>query len=102
MLTIILSLWAMANHLYFLNNSSLPAYAFAFLIELDHPLRFLYAFFFLAVTTSSLLPVYFILKFETFFQAIQTINERLSLLMNIYLVFDLAALVIILIRNIRG
>lgn len=98
--TIILSLWAMANHLYFLNNNSLPA--FVFLIRLDHPLRFLYAFFFLIVTTSFLLPIYSIIKSEIFFQIIQTVNERLSILMNIYLIADVIALIIILIRNIRG
>lgn len=101
-LIIVLSLWAMVNHLYFLNNYTVPTNAIAFLAGFNHPLRAIYAFSLLLVTPTFLLPIYFVLRSEKFFQIIQDVFERFYLLMNIYLFIDLAALVIILIRNFRG
>lgn len=101
-LIIVLSLWAMINHLYFLNNYSIPPYVIALLAGLNHPLRALYAFSLVLVMPTFLLPIYFILRSEKFFQIMQEIFERLYLLMNIYLFIDLSAVVIILIRNFRG
>lgn len=101
-LVIVISLWAMVNDLYFLNNYSLPSYVLAFLGGFGHPLRVLYVFCFLFVTPTFMLPVYFVLRSEKFLQMTRAVVERLSLLMNIYLFIDLAALAIILIRNIRG
>ncbi len=101
-LIIVLSLWAMANHLYFLLETSLPSQIIGFFVGFDHPLRALYVVILILVTPTFLVPVYFLLKSEKFFQFIQEGIERLSLLMTLYLFLDLAALAVVLIRNIRG
>jgi len=101
-LIIVLSLWAMANHLYFLLETSLPPQIIGFFVGFDHPLRVLYVVIIILVTPTFLVPAYFLLKSEKFFQFIQEGIERLSLLMTLYLFLDLAALAVVLIRNIRG
>lgn len=100
-LIIVLSLWAMANHLYFLLETSLLPQMIGFFVGFDHPLRVLYVVILILVTPTFLVPVYFLLKSEKFFQFIQESIERLSLLMTLYLFLDLAALAVVLIRNIR-
>ena len=98
----VISLWAMVNHLYFLNGAPAPQNLITFFTKFDHPLRALYVSSFLLVTPTFLFPVYFVFRSEVFFQFVKDLVERLSLLSSLYLVVDLAALAIILFRNLRG
>lgn len=98
----IISIWAMVNHLYFLNGAPALQNVITFFTKFDHPLRALYVGSFLLVTPTFLFPVYFVFRSEVFFRIVQYLVERLSVLMSLYLVVDLAALAIILIRNLRG
>lgn len=101
-LAIIISIWAMFSNLYFLKELSPPPYVFSILIGFEHPLRSLYAITFALLASTFLIPSYLILQFEKPYQFIKDGLDRLSLLMTLYLFFDFAALIVILIRNIRG
>lgn len=99
---IILSIWAMVSNLYFLKELSPPPYVFSILIGFAHPLRSLYTITFALLASTFLIPSYFILLYQKPYQFIKDGLDRLSLLMTLYLFFDFAALIVILIRNIRG
>ena len=101
LLVIITSLWAMVSYLFFLMQISVPGDFINFVAGLAHPLRFLYAIALVVVGITVLLPVYFMLRSEKFFQATQGFFERLSLLSMFYLFFDVIGLIIVLVRNIR-
>lgn len=98
-LVIILSLWSIFNQTYFLREMSPPPWLGEFAIRTGRPLVGLYALALAFTTLSFALPTYFILKSDKVLNAIQEGMDRLSLLMTLYLVFDAAALVIILVRN---
>lgn len=99
-LVTIVSLWAIAGHLYFFRESSMPPQVIAFFVGFDHPLRVLYSVTLLIVVPTILIPTYFILASDKFFRFVEESIERLSTLMILYLVVDIAAGVILLIRNI--
>lgn len=99
-LVLIISLWAMINHLYFIREASFPPEFIGFFVQTSRPLRMLYILAFLIVAPTFLLPTYFILKSEKVLSFIREVIERLSLLMIMYLVMDLAAFVIVIVRNI--
>jgi len=99
-LILILSIWGIANHLYFLTSFSLPSAWLGFIASFGHPLRTIYILAIIAVSLSLGIPVYAALKSEKFFRLLQEGIDRLSLLMTIYLFADLAAVIIIIIRNI--
>ena len=85
------------NQLYFLNG--LPAGAFEFLLHSGHPLRYLYGAALGASIGASTLTLYFTATSEKFTNAALNIIERLSLLTTLYLLLDIAALVIVIVRN---
>ena len=99
-LVLIVCLWAIADYLFFILDTSVPGQTIDFLVNLKHPLRFLYgvglAFAGLTVT----LPTYFILRSDKFLGFIKGLFERLSLLAQIYLFFDFIGLIIVIIRNV--
>jgi hypothetical protein len=97
---LILSAWGIISQLLFLWNVSLPASAIRFLAQSGHPVRIMYAASLAVVLPSVGVPVYFFLRSDRLFRSIQDLSERLSLLTVFYLFFDLAGLVIVLIRNI--
>ena len=84
---------------YFLSDVEIPESIFILLINASRPLRFIYAISLFITSVTIVLPVYFILKSEKVLRASLNIIERLSLLMTLYLVLDLGALVVVLIRN---
>ncbi|MBC8503985.1 MAG: hypothetical protein ISR58_20455 [Anaerolineales bacterium] len=98
-LIILASIWGMINQLYFLSDVEIPESIFILLINASRPLRFIYAISLFITSVTIVLPVYFILKSEKVLRASLNIIERLSLLMTLYLVLDLGALVVVLIRN---
>ena len=99
-LVTIVSLWAIAGHIYFFRESSMPPQVIAFFVGFDHPLRVLYSVTLLIVVPTILIPTYFVLASDKFFRFVEESVERLSTLMILYLVVDIAAGVILLIRNI--
>lgn len=99
-LVIILSLWSIFDQMYFLRQMSPPDWLFVLAAQTGRPLVTLYALALVAVTVSILLPTYFILRSDRVLQIVQDGMERFSLLMIMYLFFDLAALVVVIIRNI--
>ena len=99
---IILSIWAMVSHLYFLMEISPPPQIINIIIGFTHPLRSIYAITFSLLASTFLIPSYLILQLKKPYQFIKDGLDRLSLLMTLYLFFDFAALIVILIRNIRG
>lgn len=98
-LVLIASVWAMLGYAFFLFNVQLSGETIAFLVQLAHPLRFLYAVTLAFVGTSFLIPAYFILRSDRFLQVTRGIYERISVLALFYLFFDAAGLVIVIARN---
>jgi len=96
---LILSLWAMISQIFFLANLRLPAAVMAFLVSSAHPLRVIYAVLLALTGMSFLLPAWTALRRGRGLSVLGSALERLSLLAVLYLVFDAAALVIVVIRN---
>jgi hypothetical protein len=96
---LILSLWAMISQLFFLTGVQLPEGVIAFLVNSAHPLRVIYAALLALTGISFLLPAWAALRQDSGLRAIGSVVERLGLLALLYLVFDAAALVIVVIRN---
>lgn len=98
-LVLILSLWAIAEQLYFLLNMKPPALLVDFLVHTDHPFRALQAGVIMLVSATFLIPTVLLLRSSKVPRFVEGLIDRLSLLTMFYLVFDLAGLVIVLIRN---
>lgn len=99
-LVLIISLWSMFNQAYFMNGWTVPAGLGGFVAATGRPLVALYGLAIGFVFITVALPTYSILQSEKFHKGVQEVIERLSLLMLLYLTFDAAALVTIIIRNI--
>lgn len=98
-LVLVLSLWAIAEQLYFLLNLSFPTVIVDFLMHTAHPFRVLQAGVVGLVSVTFLLPTVLMLRSGKAIRFVEGLIERLSLLTMFYLVFDVAGLVIVLIRN---
>lgn len=98
-LVVTLSLWSIFDQMYFLRHISPPEWLVIAAIQTARPLVFLYGLALAAIMLSTLLPTYFILRLDGILKIVQDAIERFSLLMIMYLVFDLAAVIIIIIRN---
>jgi hypothetical protein len=98
-LVLVLSLWAMVSQLFFLANVRLPDAIIAFLVRSGHPLRVLYTVIPAVVTASFLVPVVLVARSGRGTGIMGGLIDRLGLLSTFYLVFDAAAFVIVVIRN---
>lgn len=99
-LALIVSLWAMVSQLYFLLGVSVPDALIASFVHVSHPVRILYGIALAAVTPTVFVPTFFALRSDKALQFTRGLIERVSLLTMFYLLFDVAALVIVIIRNI--
>jgi hypothetical protein len=99
-LVLITSLWAMASYLYFILQVTLPEQTIALFVNLNHPLRFLYAISLPVIGVTVAIPTYFILRSEKFLQFIKGLFERLNVLTQVYLFFDFIGLIIVIVRNV--
>ena len=99
-LVMIASLWAMVSYLFFILEVSIPRQTIEFLVNLKHPLRFLYAISLILVGLTVTLPTYFILRSDKLLGFLKGLFERLSLLTLFYLFFDIVGLIIVIIRNV--
>jgi hypothetical protein len=98
-LVLVMSLWAMVTQLFFLANVHIPGAIIAFLVRSGHPARMLYAIVLAVVGASFLLPVLPLVRPGSGTGFMAGLIDRLGLLSTFYLVFDVAALVIVVIRN---
>ena len=98
-LVIMLSLWSIFNQTYFIRAVQLSEQFISFYIGTGRPLVALYITALLFVSISVALPTYAILTSSKVEKSILEGFDRLSTLMILYLVFDVAALFIILFRN---
>lgn len=100
LIVIIIAVWSMFNQAYFLNEWVTPEWLASLVVSTGRPLVALYGLAFGVVFITVALPTFSILRSEKLHKGIQEAIERLSLLMLLYLFFDAAALVTIIIRNI--
>ena len=98
-LVVILSLWSIFNQTYFIRAIQPSEQFVGFFIGTGRPLVALYITALLLVGLSVALPTYAIMTSSKVEKSILEGFDRFSTLMILYLVFDVAALVIILIRN---
>ena len=98
-LFLILSVWAMLSQLYFLAAVQTPGWFIFLMARTGHPVRILYALALILVTPTLALPAWFALRSEKFLKSVNSLIERLSLLSGLYLFFDVAGLIIVIIRN---
>jgi hypothetical protein len=98
-LVLVLALWAVLAQLFFLANVRFPDAIIGFLVRAPHPLWIIYAALVIVVGATMVLPAWAVLRQGRGLQVIGSLIERLGLLAMFYLVFDIAALVIIAIRN---
>jgi len=99
LLIVLLSMWSILNHLYFLIPFTLPQILIVTLVRFAPSLQSLYIVILFPVFISISIPVYFSIKSEVFINFLQNIIERLSVLMSVYLLLDLAAIGMVIIRN---
>jgi len=98
-LVLLTGLWAMISQLYFMLEVSVPGPVIEYLVDLNHPVRFLYMISLVAVGVTITIPTYMILRSNRFLQMYRGLLERLSLLTLFYLFFDVIGLVIVIVRN---
>lgn len=99
-LVVITSLWAMTSYLFFMLQVSIPEAGIIFLVNLRHPLRFLYVVLLSFVGLTVAIPTYLVLQSKKFLHSMQRLFERLSLLTLFYLFFDFVGLIIVIFRNV--
>jgi hypothetical protein len=98
-LVLLTSLWAMVSQLFFMLEVSVPGSVIEHLVNLNHPVRFLYMISLVAVGVTVTVPTYMILRSTRFLQIYRGLLERLSLLTLFYLFFDGIGLIIVIVRN---
>jgi hypothetical protein len=101
LLILVASVWGMISQLLFLWNVSLPIQVIEFLRNSGHALRILYAVSLAVVIATIVLPVYLFIRSKKATAIMQSLMERLSLITMFYLIFDVAGLMIVIIRNIN-
>ena len=96
---LVMALWAMVTQLFFMTNARVPGAIIALLVGSGHPARLLYAGVLALVGASFLIPGVLVVRSGGESGFMTGLIDRLGLLSTFYLVFDAAALVIVLIRN---
>ena len=99
LLVLLLSAWGIISQLLFLWHINLPEPAIQFLAHSGRPLRYLYAGSLAVVIPAIALPVYFFLKSDRMLAWILDLADRLSVLVGLYLFFDVIGIIIVIIRN---
>jgi hypothetical protein len=99
-LVVLLGLWAMFDQTFFLWNFPMPVFLADYLSGSAHPVRVFYGLAVLAVAPSIFLPSLLVIRSERFFRLMKAIHDRLSVLAGFYLSIDIAALIVVIIRNV--
>jgi hypothetical protein len=95
----ILALWGIVGQLYYFVEVSVPVEWIQFLASKSHPLRVLYAICLIAIAPTIFLPGYGILKSRKIANGFYEFFDRISLLVALYLILDIAGIIIVVIRN---
>ena len=98
---LVLSLWAIVSQWFFLAEVKLPQALLGWLVASPHPLRLIYGVLLALALASLLLPAWLVVRQGRGLRLLGGVMERLGLLAMLYLVFDVAALAIVVIRNLR-
>jgi hypothetical protein len=98
-LVLILSMWAMLEQLFFLAEVRLPGWLIDVLVRTGHPLRVLYVVIPLVVGATFVYPAWRLMRSRRAVEVMSGAMEKLSLLAMFYLVFDVGAIVVVVIRN---
>jgi hypothetical protein len=96
---LVLSVWAMLAQLFFLAGVRLPDAMIALLVQSGRPLLVIYGALLLIVAATFLLPAWAVMRSGRGLRFVGAMIERLGLLAMFYLVFDVAALVIVVVRS---
>ncbi|RME08009.1 MAG: hypothetical protein D6803_02405 [Anaerolineae bacterium] len=91
---------AIANQTYFLLGARVPGWLFAFLLRSGHPLRILVGAAVLMALALTVGLLYQTGRSERFVAGMQTVVDRLGVLMSLYLLLDLGSLMVVVIRNV--
>lgn len=100
LLVLVLAVWSMLEQIFFLSEVRLPGWFIAFLVHSGRPFVVLNAVVLLLLGISFLLPAIALLRSQRAAAIVNGAIDRLSLLAMFYLLFDVAALVIVVIRNV--
>ena len=96
---LVLALWAIVAQLFFLANMRLSGRIVEFLVASPHPLWVIYGVLLVLILVTFVFPMWVISRPAGSLKFIGTLIEKLALLGMFYLLFDVAALVIVVIRN---
>jgi len=100
-LFLVLAVWTILGQLYSMNGYPLPRWIFDFLIRSNHPFRWIWGGVFLPVLVSVFVPGVFMLRSGKGRRAVLEVFERISVLSSLYLLFDVAGIVVLVLRNIH-
>jgi hypothetical protein len=98
-LVLVLSFWAIVSQWFFVAEVQLPEGLVGWLAANPHPLWVIYAVMLAATLASFLLPAWAVVRQGRGLRWLGGVMERLGLLATLYLVFDVAAVAIVVIRN---
>jgi hypothetical protein len=98
-LVLVTALWAMFGQSYFLLEWSFPQNIIQFMARQSHPLRFLYAGYFVVTGFTVMLAAYLAIFSDKFQGAFIGLIERLSVLMGLYIFLDVVSIIIVITRN---
>lgn len=103
MVIISVSIWAILNQLFFFYyNTPFVGSIPQLFIGSDHPIRWFYAIVgagFLLVIGSIVFPIFLINKNKKFTNTVLSVIDRLIILSGLYIVLDIAGIIVIIIRN---
>lgn len=96
---IVLAIWGIVSQTYFLLGWRVPDAWMGFLVQSGHPARYIYSVLVVMVAATFLLPAWAVLRQGRGLKFLNALIDRLGMLMMLYLVFDFAALIVVVIRN---
>jgi hypothetical protein len=99
-LVTITMLWEIFAQACFIWNLHVPARMALFLALFHLPFGFYYAIILIGVTATTLVPVLLILRNAKFYNFVRNVIERITLLSEFYLFFDVMALIVVIVRNV--
>ena len=99
---LVLSLWAAANQVFFILLEAPPAWFEWILLRLPFRQTLAYNLLVFLVVSSTVVPVFLVLRWERVAAALTRTVDRLTVLAYFYLGLDVIGLIIVVIRLIRG
>jgi hypothetical protein len=94
-----LSLWAIISQWFFLAEMRLPDAVIGFLVASGHPLWFIYGALLIVIPASFAWPLWALWRPGRGLKFIGAMIDRLGLLATFYLLFDVLAIIVVVIRN---